>query len=96
MELAVLNDVPFYNADISEKPASVQRVFAQLASADALVLACAEYSYSVVPALKNILNWASREPGNALLNGKAVALLVPPAGLVHHAPSTTCARSVST
>ena len=39
------------------------------------MLACAEYNYSIAPALKNILDWASREPDNGLLAGKAVAIL---------------------
>jgi chromate reductase len=75
MEVADLSDIPFYNADITEKPASVVRVLSQMAAADALVLACTEYNYSIAPALKNILDWASREPGNALLTGKPVALM---------------------
>ena len=29
----------------------------------------------MAPALKNALDWASREPGNAILNGKPVAIL---------------------
>lgn len=75
MEIADLSDIPFYNADIKEKPASVQRVLAQIGAADALVLACPEYNYSMAPALKNILDWASREPNNTLLAGKAVAIM---------------------
>lgn len=75
MEVADLSDVPFYNADITEKPAAVQRVFAQMEQADALVIACPEYNYSIAPALKNILDWASREPNNPLLAGKAVAIM---------------------
>lgn len=75
MEIADLADVPFYNADLAEKPASVRRVLEQIGQADALVLACAEYNYSIAPALKNILDWASREPDNGLLAGKAVAIL---------------------
>jgi chromate reductase len=75
MEIADLADVPFYNADLQDKPAAVQRVFAQMAAADALVLACPEYNYSVAPALKNVLDWASREPDNRLLAGKPVALM---------------------
>ncbi len=75
LELAELGDIPFYNADITDKPAAVSRVLAQIAAADALVLACNEYNYSLAPALKNILDWASREPDNALLAGKAVAIM---------------------
>lgn len=75
MEIADLSDIPFYNADLQEKPAPVARVLAQIGAADALVLACTEYNYSLAPALKNILDWASREPNNALLAGKAVALM---------------------
>jgi len=77
MELADLSDIPFFNADVEAvgRPASVARVLTQIGAADALVLACAEYNYSIAPALKNILDWASREPDNALLAGKPVALM---------------------
>ena len=75
MEVADLSDIPFYNADLPDKPAAVRRVLEQIGRADALVLACPEYNYSMAPALKNILDWASREPDNALLAGKPVAIL---------------------
>jgi chromate reductase len=75
LEIADLTDVPFFNQDIAAKPASVDRVLAQIGAADALVLASTEYNYSLAPALKNILDWASREPNNALLAGKPVAIL---------------------
>jgi len=75
MECADLSDIPFYNADLTERPVVVRRVLDRIACADALVLACPEYNYSMAPALKNILDWASREPDNALLAGKAVAIL---------------------
>ena len=48
LEVASLADVPFYNADIGEKPASVTRVLAQMAAADAIVFACPEYNYSQI------------------------------------------------
>ena len=66
LDIADLTDIPFYNADIAAKPAAVSRLLAQIGAADGLVLACTEYNYSLAPALKNILDWASREPDNAL------------------------------
>lgn len=75
IHVADLLDVPFYNADLAEKPAAVQQLLKQLADADALLLACPEYNYSMAPALKNALDWASREPDNHLLSGKPVAIM---------------------
>ncbi len=75
LDIADLSDIPFYNTDIAEKPAAVSRLLAQIGAADGLVLACTEYNYSLAPALKNILDWASREPDNALLAGKPVAIM---------------------
>ena len=75
LEIADLTDIPFYNQDIAAKPAAVSRLLAQIGAADGLVLACTEYNYSLAPALKNILDWASREPDNALLAGKPVAIM---------------------
>ena len=51
LDIASLADIPFYNADITGKPAAVQRVLAQMAAADALVFACPEYNYSLAPAV---------------------------------------------
>lgn len=73
--IADLSAIPFYNADLSEKPAAVITLLQQIGAADALIFGCPEYNYSIAPALKNALDWASREPENALLNGKAVALM---------------------
>lgn len=73
--IADISAVPFYNADITEKPAAVVTLLQQLAEADALVLGCPEYNYSIAPALKNAIDWASREPDNKLLGGKPVAIM---------------------
>jgi chromate reductase len=75
LEIADLSQVPFFNADLTEKPAAVQQLLAAFAKADGLLFACPEYNYSIAPALKNALDWASREPNNALLAGKAAAIM---------------------
>lgn len=75
MDIAELGDVPFYNSDLDTKPESVKRLLAQIESAQGLVLASPEYNYSIAPALKNALDWASREPDNRLLSGKTVAIV---------------------
>lgn len=75
IEVADLADVPFYNADIAEKPAAVVRLLGQFQQADAILFACPEYNYSLAPALKNALDWASREPENRLLAGKPAAIM---------------------
>ena len=74
-EIASINDLPFYNADIQTKPESVQKLIAQAGRADAIVFGCAEYNYSLAPALKNALDWLSRESGNSLLSGKPAAIM---------------------
>lgn len=75
LDIADLSAVPFYNADLTEKPAAVQRLLAQMTEADALVLACPEYNYSIAPALKNAFDWASREPNCAPIAGKPAAIM---------------------
>lgn len=75
VKIADLAEVPFYNADLSNMPTSVQNLLNEIEQADALLLACPEYNYSIAPVLKNALDWASRSPGNRLLNGKPAAIL---------------------
>ena len=75
VRIAGLGDVPFYNADMEKRPAAVEQLLEDFAWADALLLACPEYNYSLAPALKNALDWASREPGNRLLKGKPGAIM---------------------
>ena len=53
----------------------MQKLNEGIERADALLLACPEYNYSLAPALKNALDWASRAPDNHLLAGKPLAIL---------------------
>ena len=77
MEIAIadLSNVPFYNSDLVEQPASVKTLLAQIDAADALLFGCTEYNYSLAPALKNAIDWASRAPDNRLLGGKLAAIM---------------------
>lgn len=75
VKLADITEVPFFNSDLTEVPASAQRLLDDIEQADALLLACPEYNYSMAPALKNALDWASRAPENHLLAGKPAAIL---------------------
>ncbi|QLG88248.1 NAD(P)H-dependent oxidoreductase [Chitinibacter bivalviorum] len=73
--IADLSQVPFYNADITEQPAAVKTLLAQFDAADAFIFGATEYNYSIAPALKNAIDWASRAEGNTLLGGKAAAIM---------------------
>lgn len=74
LEIADISALPFYNADI-EKPAAAQKLIDMVSAADGLVLACPEYNYSLAPALKNALDWLSREPNLAPLAGKTACIV---------------------
>ena len=53
ISIADLSQIPFYNADIADKPAAVALLLQQMGAADAFIFGCTEYNYSIAPALKN-------------------------------------------
>lgn len=73
LEIADISELPFYAEDREKTPA-VNAFIDQVKQADGFVLAVPEYNYSVAPALKNALDWASREQGN-IMAGKKAALM---------------------
>lgn len=75
IKIADLSEVPFYNQDLTAKPPAVQQLLKDFEQADALLFGCPEYNYSLAPALKNALDWASREEDNYLLSGKPAAIM---------------------
>ncbi|MFE0755017.1 NADPH-dependent FMN reductase [Inquilinus sp. NPDC058860] len=77
LEIRPLNDLPFFDEDVEARgfPPSVQDLHAKIAAADALLLAVPEYNYSIAPALKNAIDWASRPYGASVLAGKPAAIL---------------------
>ncbi|HWU84563.1 MAG TPA: NAD(P)H-dependent oxidoreductase [Rhodocyclaceae bacterium] len=69
IEIADLREVPFFVRNEDKTPAVVS-LLKQFETAEAFVFACPEYNYSIAPALKNALDWASRAEDNYMLAGK--------------------------
>lgn len=74
LKIADLSEVPFYNQDIA-KPESVKKLVALAEETDGFVFGCPEYNHSLAPALKNALDWLSREPGMKPIFGKPAAIM---------------------
>ncbi len=76
-DTAAIDDIPLYNQDIDgeQKPASVERLKAQIEAADALVIATPEYNYSIPGGLKNAIDWASRPAYKSVLAHKKTLIL---------------------
>jgi len=68
--------LPLYDGDLEDAgmPESVTALAAQIAAADALIIACPEYNKAPPGVLKNALDWISRVKPNPLW-GKRVAIV---------------------
>ncbi len=73
IDLRELN-LPIYDKDVQDQglPESVEKLKKTIEPVDVLLIASPEYNYSVSGALKNAIDWASRE-GNSF-DGKVVAV----------------------
>ncbi|MCB1406270.1 MAG: NAD(P)H-dependent oxidoreductase [Rhodobacteraceae bacterium] len=73
--------LPLYDGDVEAAgmPEPVLRLAAQIAAAEAIVMACPEYNKAPPGVLKNALDWISRVKPNPLA-GKPVALVSATAG----------------
>lgn len=74
LEIVPVGELPFYNADI-EKPESVRKLVELSEHAQGFVFASPEYNYSLAPALKNAIDWLSREPDLKPFYGKPGAIM---------------------
>lgn len=72
-----ISGIPLYNADVEAAgvPEAVQEFKRQVASADGLLIATPEYNHGVAGVTKNVIDWASRPPGESPLNGKPVGIM---------------------
>ncbi len=76
LEIAPIGDLPLYNGDVEAAgfPEPVVRLRQRLAEADAALFACPEYNWSLTGALKNAIDWLSRNPASPL-DHKPAAIL---------------------
>ena len=76
LTIATIDDLPIYNQDVQDKgwPAAVERLRAQMAAADGVIMASPEYNWSVGAPLKNVIDWLSRYKEQPFQN-KPVAMV---------------------
>jgi chromate reductase len=69
LELFDLSALPLYNDDVRllSFPEPARMLRERIAGADALLIACPEYNYSISGVLKNAIDWASRPPEAPIL-----------------------------
>lgn len=62
LQVADYSDIPLFNQDVlaAGVPASVEKLRARIAAADAVLIASPEYNFSVSGVLKNAIDWLSR------------------------------------
>jgi chromate reductase len=82
LEVFDLSAIPLYNGDVEAAgfPEPVQAFRERIRAADALLIACPEYNYSIPGVLKNAIDWASRPPQQPFA-GKPLALMGAGGGL---------------
>jgi chromate reductase len=78
LEIADISTLPLYNWDVEQEtgfPDTVAEFRAQIAAADALLIATPEYNNSIPGALKNAIDWASRGGPDSPLTRKPAAIM---------------------
>ena len=72
-----IKDLPFYNGDVEAQgdPAPVIALKSAVRDADAVLFATPEYNWSTSGALKNAIDWASRDREQGSLMGKPATII---------------------
>lgn len=72
-----LAPVPLYNGDVEAAgdPEGVAALKSAIKAADGVLIVTPEYNHGVPAVSKNAIDWASRPPNDAALNGKPVGLI---------------------
>lgn len=70
-----IDDLPLFSQDLeADVPASVTRLKAEIAAADAVLFVTPEHNRSIPAALKNAIDWAARPYGKNSWSGKPAAI----------------------
>ena len=79
MEITIfdIKDLPFYDGDVEAQgdPAPVAALKSAVRDADAVLFATPEYNWGTSGALKNAIDWASRDREEGSLMGKPVTIV---------------------
>src|SRR4051794_3867964 len=77
IDIVDLISVPLYNGDVEAAgdPRPVADFKQSILSADAVLIATPEYNHGVPAVTKNAIDWASRPPRQAPMNGKPVGII---------------------
>lgn len=76
IEIADIDSLPFYNADIEDPyPETAQTLKDHLVTADAFIIATPEYNRGVPGVLKNAIDWMSRPKGPSPFSSKPVLVI---------------------
>lgn len=79
MEITIfdIRDLPFYDGDVEAQgdPAPVAALKSAVRGADAVIFATPEYNWGTSGALKNAIDWASRDREEGSLMGKPATIL---------------------
>lgn len=91
-------DVPLYNYDVEQEgdPDGVVRLKDAVRDSDGLLIVTPEYQHGTPGVLKNALDWASRPPGESVLDGKPVAIMGASPGFTGTARSQSQLRQTLT
>lgn len=83
IELINYSSLPLYNQDDADlvTPTLLLEIAAQVAAADAILWVTPEYNYSLPAALKNLIDWLSRQAPQPLV-GKPAAIISASMGLL--------------
>ena len=81
LKITAIGDIPLFNQDIFDAglPESAKHFRAEVSEADGVLIASPEYNFSLSPALKNAIDWASRPP-NQSFQDKPIAVFSASAG----------------